>query len=180
MPSLIRKEKITCENCGTQTTRNNIVPHKKRCSVGARYSTQCPNFSTKSQNDLYYHISKMHSAPEPDVTFKFTLCYQEFAGFYALRRHWNTQHGMQIESGTRDVTLDHIVGRLRIRGWGKSCVLVNISWWIPNLKGRDTKYSITQLKLSTKQSWTRNWIRFSTIWNSQQNWIWLLVSFRNT
>ena len=25
MPSLIRIEKITCENCGTQTTRNNIV-----------------------------------------------------------------------------------------------------------------------------------------------------------
>ena len=27
MPSLIRKEKITCENRGTQTTRNNIVHH---------------------------------------------------------------------------------------------------------------------------------------------------------
>ena len=27
MPSLIRKEKVTCENCGTQTTRNKIVRH---------------------------------------------------------------------------------------------------------------------------------------------------------
>ena len=25
MPSLIRKEKSTCEDCGTQTTRKNIV-----------------------------------------------------------------------------------------------------------------------------------------------------------
>ena len=70
MPSLIRKEKITCEKCGTQTTRNNIVRHKKRCSVGTLYCTQCPNFSTKSPNDLNYHIAKKHSAPKPDITFK--------------------------------------------------------------------------------------------------------------
>ena len=31
MSSLIRKEKVTCEICGTQTTRNNTVRHKKRC-----------------------------------------------------------------------------------------------------------------------------------------------------
>ena len=85
MPSFTRKEKITCENCGTQTTRNNIVRHKKRCSVGTLYCTHCPNFSTKSQSDLNYHIAKKHSAPKFDVTFKCKLCYQEFSGLYALR-----------------------------------------------------------------------------------------------
>ena len=50
MRSLIRKEKITCENCGTQTTSNNIVRHKKRCSVGTMYCTQCPSYSRKAQN----------------------------------------------------------------------------------------------------------------------------------
>ena len=110
MSSLIRKEKITCENCGTQTTRNNIVRHKKRCSVGTLYCTHCPNFSTKSQNDLNYHIAKKHSAPKPEVTFKCKLCYQEFPGFYALRQHRNTQHTMQIGSGPRDVDVEHIEG----------------------------------------------------------------------
>ena len=85
MPSLIRKEKITCEYCGTQTTKNNIVRHKKRGSVGTLYCTQCPNSSTKSQYDLSYHIAKKHSAPKSDITFKCKLCYQEFPGFYALR-----------------------------------------------------------------------------------------------
>ena len=96
MPSLNRYEKVTCENCGTQTTTLNLAGHKKSCSAGTLYCTQCPNFSTKSKNDLNYHIAKRHSAPKPDVTFKCKLCYQEFPGFYVLRQHRNTQHGMQI------------------------------------------------------------------------------------
>ena len=82
MPSLIRKDKVTCE---TQTTENNIVRHKKSCSAGTLFCTQCPNFSTKSQNDLNYHISMKHIASKPDITFKCKLCFQEFPGFYALR-----------------------------------------------------------------------------------------------
>ena len=109
MPSLIRKEKLTCEKCGTQTTRNNIVRLKKRCSVRL-YCTQCPNRSTESQNDLIYHIAEKHSAPKPDVTFKWKICYQECPGFYALRQHKNTQQGMKIGFGTRDVDVEHIVG----------------------------------------------------------------------
>ena len=95
MPSFIRKEKTKFENCGTQTTRNNTIRHKKRCSAGILFCTQCPNFSTKSQRDLNYHIAKKNSAPKPDITFKCKLCYQEFPGFYVLRQHRNTQHGMQ-------------------------------------------------------------------------------------
>ena len=110
MPSLIRKEKLTCEICGTQTTRNSIVRHKKSSSAGTLFCTQCPNFSTKSQNDLNYHVAKKRSAAKPDVTFKCKRCFQEFPGFYALRQHRNTQHGMQIGSGTRDVDVEHIVG----------------------------------------------------------------------
>ena len=110
MPSLIREEKFTCVNCGTQTTRNNIVRHKKSCSAGTFFCTHCPNFSTNSQNDLKYHIAKKHSAPKPDITFKCKLCFQEFPGFYTLRQHRNTQHGTQVGSGTRDVEVEHIVG----------------------------------------------------------------------
>ena len=110
MPSLNRNEKVTCEICGTQTTKLNLARHKKRCSVGTLYGTNCPNFSTKSQNDLNYLIAKKHSAPEPDVTFKCKLCYQEFPGFYALRQHRNNQHGMKIGSGTKDADVEHIVG----------------------------------------------------------------------
>ena len=124
MPSLIRKEKVTCENCGTQTTRNNIVRHKKNCSCGTLYCTHCPNFSTKSQNDLNWHIAKHHSAPKPDVTFKCKFCYQESPEFYALRQHRNTQHGMQIGSETREFDAEHIVGEVedhRLREELRSC-----------------------------------------------------------
>ena len=78
MPSVIRKEKITCENCGTQTTRNSIVRHKKRCFVGTLFCTQCPNFSTKSQNDLNYHFAMKDSALKFDVTCKCKHCFKSF------------------------------------------------------------------------------------------------------
>ena len=124
MPSLIRNEKITCENCDNQTTRNNIVRHKKRCSVGTLYCTQCPNFSTKTQNDLNYHIAKKHSTSKLEVTFKCKLCYAEFPGCYALRQRKSTQLGAQIGSGTKNVDLEHIVGDVedhRLREELSSC-----------------------------------------------------------
>ena len=110
IPSLIRKEKITRENCGTLITRNNNVRHKKSCSAGTMYCIQCHIFSTKSQSDLNYHIAKKHSASRPDVIFEVKRCNQEFPGFYALRQHRNTQHRMQIGSRTRNVDGDNIVG----------------------------------------------------------------------
>ena len=76
MPSLIRKVQVTCENCGTQTTRDKNIRHQKRCSAGTLYCTRCPKFSAKSQSDLNYHIAKKHGAPKPDITFKCKLCYQ--------------------------------------------------------------------------------------------------------
>ena len=81
MPSLYRHEKVTCDNCGTQTTKLNLSRHKKRCSDGTLYCTHRPNFSTKSPYNPSFRIAKKHSAPKPDVAFKCNLCYQEFPGF---------------------------------------------------------------------------------------------------
>ena len=65
MLSVIRKEKNTCENSGTQTTRNKILRHKERFSAGTLYCTQCFNFSTLSKIDLKYHVAKKHCVPRP-------------------------------------------------------------------------------------------------------------------
>ena len=81
MPSLIRKEKVSCEHCGTQTTRIKLSRHKKRFSVGSLYCIQCANFSTLPQDDLNYHIAKKHSVPRPSITYKCKLCHAEFPGF---------------------------------------------------------------------------------------------------
>ena len=109
-PSLNRYEKVECENCGIQTTKLNLACPKNSCSADTLFCNQCPNFSTKSQNYLNFHIAKEHSAQKLDVTFKCKLCYQELSGFYALRQHRTTQHGMQIGSGTSEVDVERIVG----------------------------------------------------------------------
>ena len=110
MPSLNRYEKVTCGSCGAQFTKLNLMRHKKRCSAGTMHCSQGPNFSTKIQNDLNYHIAKKHSVTKPDITFKCKLCYANFAGFFALRQHKNTQHGPQMAFGASNIDVDVIVG----------------------------------------------------------------------
>ena len=110
MPSLNRNEKITCQNCGVQITKYNLARHKKVCSAGTLYCTQCPNFSTKSRDDLNYHVAKQHSAAGPSKTYKCNLCHAEFPGFYALRQHKNTQHGKQIGFGASNIDVEDLVG----------------------------------------------------------------------
>ena len=110
MPSLIRKEKVSCEHCGTLVTRINLSRHKKRCLAGTLYCTQCPNFSTLSQDDLKYQVAKKQSFPRPSITYKCKLCHAEFPGFYALRQHKNTQHGTQVGFGASSIDVEDIVG----------------------------------------------------------------------
>ena len=83
-----------------------------------------PYSPKKKRNDLNYNIAKKHSAPKLDVTLKCKLCFQEFPGVYFLRQHRNTQHGMRIGSGARDVDVEHKVGDVedqRLREELRSC-----------------------------------------------------------
>ena len=110
MLSLNRYEKVTCEKCGTQTTKPNLARHKKSCSVGTLYCAQCLIFSIKSRNDLNNHIAKKHGTPISDIAFKCTLCYAEFRGFHALRQHKNTQYGPNMGFGASNINVEDIVG----------------------------------------------------------------------
>ena len=51
MPALDRDVEVTCEDCGVQITKSDLVRHKKSCSDGTLYCTQCRNFFTKSGDD---------------------------------------------------------------------------------------------------------------------------------
>ena len=110
MPSLNRNEKVICEKSGFQIIKPNLARHKKRCSGGTLFCTQCPNFSTLSQDDLNYHIAKQHSAAGASKRYKCNLCHAEFSGFYALRQHKNTQHGKQNGFGASNNDVEDIVG----------------------------------------------------------------------
>ena len=49
MPGLNRNEKVSYEICGTQTTGDNIVQHKGRCSLQTLYCAKRPNFQQRSR-----------------------------------------------------------------------------------------------------------------------------------
>ena len=109
MPSLNRNAKVTCENCGVQITKLNLARHKKSCSAGALFCPKCPNFFTKSRDDLNYHIVKKHDVPRPSITCKCKLCYAEFPFFYDLQ-HKNIQHGTPVGFGANNIDVEDIVG----------------------------------------------------------------------
>ena len=94
MPSLIRKEKVAREYCGTQVTRIKILRYRKRCSIGTLHCTQCPIFSTLSEYDLTYHVAKKHSVPGSSITYKCNLYHAETPGFHAVGQLRNTKHGI--------------------------------------------------------------------------------------
>ena len=103
MPALDRNVKITCGNCGTSVTKQKLSRHKLRCSGGTLFCAKRPNFSTKSRDDLNYHIAKKHTTPRAKNTHKCKICFKEFSGFYALRQHKTSEHGLQMKSAELDV-----------------------------------------------------------------------------
>ena len=160
MPSLNRNKKITCENCGVQITKPNLARHRKSCSAGTLYCTQCPNFSTKSRDDLNYHIAKQHSAADPSKTYKCKLCFAEFPGFYALRQHKNTQNGKQIGFGASNIDVGDLVGDVddqSLREELQSCRHFLVDSEIQ--KGRHSvfNFAVLQLRVS-KKNWIVFWI----------------------
>ena len=110
MPALDRILKVTCENCGTSVMKKHLSRHNTRCSGGAFYCPNCPNFSTKSRVDLIYHFAKQHSVAGPSITHNCKLCHAEITGFYALRQQKNNQHGTQIGFGASNIDVEDIVG----------------------------------------------------------------------
>ena len=134
-------------NCN-QITKLNLARHKKNYSVGLFYCTQCPNFFTKSQNYLNNQIAKKHNAPKPDVIFKCKLCDQKFPGFFALRQHKNTHHGIQIGSGTRDVDVELIVGDVkyhRLREELRSCQHFLVNYELERARHKVFDYAVETL-----------------------------------
>ena len=103
MPALDRNVKVTCGNCGTSVTKKNLSRQKLSCSGGILYCPNCPNFFTKSRDDLNYHIAKKHATPRMKKTHRCKSCSKEFSGFYALRQHKTSEHGIQVKSAEFDV-----------------------------------------------------------------------------
>ena len=104
MPALDRNVKVTCGNCWTSVTKKNLSRQKSSCSGGTLYCANCPNFSTKSWDDLIYHIAKQHATPPLKSTQNCKICFEEFSGFYALRQHKRSKHGLQMKSVELDVS----------------------------------------------------------------------------
>ena len=103
MPALDRNVRVTCGNCGTSVTKKHLPRHELSCTGGTLYCAICPNFSTKSTDDLNYHIAKKHATPRAKNTHKCKNCSKQFSGFYALLQHKTSEQGIQMKLAELDV-----------------------------------------------------------------------------
>ena len=99
MSPLDRNVKVTCGNCETSKRKQSLTRHKSRCSGGTLYCPKCPSFSTKSRDDLFYHIAKKHSAAGPNNNHTCKECSNEFPRFYSLRHHKQSYYTAETTSG---------------------------------------------------------------------------------
>ena len=81
-PSFNRNEKVVCEKSGTQTTKLNLVLHKKSCSARFLTCTSCTNFSTKIRGEMSHHIAKKHSETAARVVHECKISDKDFHGFH--------------------------------------------------------------------------------------------------
>ena len=103
MPAFDQNVTITCGKCGTSVTKNQLSQHKSHFSGGTLYCANCPIFSTKSRDDLNYHIARKHATPREKFTHKCKICFKEFSGFFALRQQKTNEHGIHMKSPEFDV-----------------------------------------------------------------------------
>ena len=61
---------------------------------------------------MNYHVATKHSVLRFSIPYKCKLCHAEFPGFYALRQHKNTQHGIQIRLGASNIDVKDIEGNV--------------------------------------------------------------------
>ena len=110
MPALDRNVKVTCENCGSSVTNQKISRHKLRCSGGTLYCPKCPNFSTKSGDDLNYLIAKKHRVQDLQKRTGVDFVMQHLPVFmlYVNKKTFNMEHKLGLERANFDV--EDIVG----------------------------------------------------------------------
>ena len=102
MPDLDRNFWVTCGKCGTSVKKKHPSRHKLSCSGGILICPKCLNFSNKSRDSLNDHIATKRAIPRVKIAHKCKICFEEFSGFYALRQHKISEHGIQMRSAEFD------------------------------------------------------------------------------
>ena len=151
MPALDRNVEVTFGDCATSVTKKHLSRDKSSCSGGTLCCPKCPNFFTKSKDDLNYHIAKKHCVPRPSITYKSNLCHTEFTGIYALRQHKNTQHGAQTGFEASKIVVEDILGDVEdqsLREEMESCKHFLMDTEMENERHRVFKFAMSSFNMS--------------------------------
>ena len=155
MPALDRNVKNTCGNCWTSVTKQHLSRHKSRCSGGTVYCPNCPDFSTKSGEDLNYHLPKYMQHLEWKIHPSLKIVSKSFLAF--MRCDYTKQASMDFR--WNQLNLAWVTSlKMTTQTSKKNSKHVNNSWLTVSLKKEDIVFSISPCQSSTTLWLARIWI----------------------
>ena len=92
MPSLIRIEKVKCEDCDKEYRRDNASRHRKSCVRGVISCLEC-NYCTYNQQEMTYHAAKKHASSTSKQSTICSSCELGFPSYYSLQQHRRKEYG---------------------------------------------------------------------------------------
>ena len=101
MPALDRNLPVKCAKCEKMVAKYNMARHKKSCDSGTLSCPKYPNFYTKKEEDLNYHLAKHHAPKDVEPSTVCTVCLEEFPSVYSLQQHKRRNHGTYTKVGTK-------------------------------------------------------------------------------
>ena len=100
--SSIAAEKVTCENCGTQTAQTKQFPSHEEMFYWNTLLCAMPLSLETSQTVSIYHAAKKHARVQAKGTFKCKFCLEVFSGFHALGKRRSSQYVIWIKRSNID------------------------------------------------------------------------------
>ena len=128
MPSIIRKEEITFENCGTNYKKQHCTAQEEMFSW-ITYMPFLQQLFDKVRSGEILDNHKKLSKATARVVHKLRICDKDFHSLYLLREHKRKEHGAVRGSGAQNVDATQLMGDVDGNSLKKELETCKLFWW---------------------------------------------------
>ena len=128
MLSLNRDEKVTCDNCVTWTTRNNVARHKTGILLEPLHVPFVPSSQQNPELKWTIRWPQKHSATNTKAAHDCKRCDENFHGFYFQRQQRRKEHGTLRRSRAGNVYVSSLMATIDDNSLKKELQMCKHCW----------------------------------------------------